>query len=144
MHKQLTNSKQVTRVVETAKCSESFLDTPRTDKPGKDAHAPSLVVRPAPPRTAEGLLANDGASAFLVVVDVTSCVDEARGALEQGGAVGGEAIWIMREELQEETVSENKIMKTGASHASSQAILGCLIYEFDGFFIFIVVIYVNL
>ena len=72
------------------------LDAPHTDKPRKNIHTACLVVRPARAGATKRLLSNDGARAFFVVVDVASCVAEARGCGEKGVAICWEAEWVHR------------------------------------------------
>ena len=69
-----------------------FLDAPRANEPIKDADTSSLVVRPASTGTTERLLTHDGASAFFVVVDITSGITEFIGCGEEGFTVRGKAV----------------------------------------------------
>jgi hypothetical protein len=64
-----------------------ILDTPRTDKPRKDVKTPGLVVGPARTGASKRLLANNGACALVVVVDVAGCMTEAGRHVQQGVAV---------------------------------------------------------
>ena len=64
-----------------------ILDTPRTNKPRKDVKTSSFIVRPTRAGTSEWLLANNSASALVVVVDIARRVAKARGRVQESVTV---------------------------------------------------------
>ena len=67
---------EVGRVQVVLEPYEVFLDAARRDEAVEYGHAARFVVRTARARTAEGLLADYGAGALFVVVDVSGRVTE--------------------------------------------------------------------
>jgi len=67
---------QVGGVMSLLDGQEFFLDTAGIDKPVKQIDATSFVVSPTSSRSSEGLLANNGASAFGVDVEVTGSASQ--------------------------------------------------------------------
>jgi hypothetical protein len=86
---------QITGIYVVLQAHKVLLDAARADEPVEDADTARFVVRAAPPSTAEGLLPDDGARAFFVVVDISRSVAERIGRLDQCSAVGGEAMIIV-------------------------------------------------
>jgi hypothetical protein len=87
-----------------------ILDAPRTDKPGIDVKTPSLIIRPARTRASERLLADHGACALVVVVDVAGGMAEAGRRVQEGVAVRREAAWegSSRSASSENTTTQNE------------------------------------
>jgi len=79
--------------MELLKANKVFLDAPRADEAVEDADAPCLIVGPASTSTTEGLLANNSACAFFVVVYISGGVAEPVGRSQEGLALGCEAVW---------------------------------------------------
>ena len=71
-------SSQVGWVREVLERQEVLLDTPRADEAVEDRDRARLVVRARTPRATEWLLANNGARALVVEIDVTRCVAQTR------------------------------------------------------------------
>ena len=88
---QQTQLHQVARVLEPSDSHKGLLDTSRRDEPVEDADRASLVVRSACTASSEGLLAYDGARAFVVVVDVPGSVSEFVGGEDESLTVLREA-----------------------------------------------------
>ncbi len=70
-------SREVRRVRKVLEPDEVLLDAPRGHEAVEDRDAARLVVRAAPSRTAERLLADNRARALLVVVHVAGRVAQA-------------------------------------------------------------------
>src|SRR5215210_613152 len=64
------------RIAVVPRRDERLLDRPRADPPNQVPHRACLVVRPGPSRTAERLLADDGARRLIVDVEVPRGVPE--------------------------------------------------------------------
>ena len=82
---------QVGRVAVVLQTNKVFLDAARRDEAVEYGHAARFVVRTARARTAEGLLADYGAGALFVVVDVAGSGAQLVGRLNEGLALGREA-----------------------------------------------------
>ncbi|KAF8219090.1 ALDH-like protein, partial [Tricholoma matsutake] len=83
-------SNQIRRIPNLLQPHKILLDTPRTNKPIKNTHTPRFIIRSAPARTSERLLAHHCARALVIVVDVASDVAKPGGPCEEGLAGGGE------------------------------------------------------
>jgi len=82
---------QVGWVTEVLKAYEVLFDRPCRDKPIENTDASSFIVRSTCTRSTERLLTHDCASAFLVVVYVTSGVTQLVGCVNKSGTVLSEA-----------------------------------------------------
>ncbi len=83
---------QITRIVIFWNPHKSFLDTPHIHEPIKYVNRPRFVIRPACTTPTKRLLANDGTSAFVIVIDVSCGIAEAVGGVDEGRTICGESI----------------------------------------------------